>query len=114
MKCVPADSCSTANVWRRSWRRTPEIAGAFAGYPNAYDPKMELRGKRVLITGASRGIGESLAHAFAGAGARVALVARDRDCLASLAAELGGTGHPVDLSDSDEVAGLIHRVEIEG
>ena len=74
---------------------------------------MELRGKRVLITGASRGIGESLAHAFAGAGARVALVARSRDSLESLAVELGGTVHPADLSDSTQVAGLIQRVEDE-
>ena len=60
---------------------------------------MELRGKRVLITGASRGIGESLAHAFAGAGATVALVARTKDAILALAAELGGTAHPADLSD---------------
>ena len=42
---------------------------------------MELRGKRVLITGASRGIGEALAHRFAGAGATVALVARTHAAL---------------------------------
>jgi NAD(P)-dependent dehydrogenase (short-subunit alcohol dehydrogenase family) len=42
---------------------------------------MELRGKRVLITGASRGIGEAFAHAFTGAGATVALVARTEDSL---------------------------------
>ena len=75
---------------------------------------MELRGKRVLVTGASRGIGESLAHAFAGAGARVALVARSRDSLESLAAELGGTVHPADLADSTQVAGLIQRIEDDG
>ena len=34
------------------------------------------RGKRVVLTGASRGLGELLAHAFSQAGARVALVAR--------------------------------------
>ena len=74
---------------------------------------MELRGKRVLITGASRGIGESLAHAFAGAGATVALVARTEDALRALAAELGGTAHPADLSDPTQVATLIQRVEDE-
>ena len=55
---------------------------------------MQLSGKRVLITGASRGIGRSLATAFAGAGASVALVARDGAALESLAAELGGTVAP--------------------
>ena len=65
---------------------------------------MELRGKRVLITGASRGIGESFAHAFAEAGATVALVARTKDAILALAAELGGTAHPADLSDPTQVA----------
>jgi uncharacterized protein len=74
---------------------------------------MELRGKRVLITGASRGIGESLAHAFAGAGATVALVARTEAALHTLAAELGGTAHATDLSDPAQVAHLIERVEDE-
>ncbi len=74
---------------------------------------MELRGKRVLITGASRGIGESLARAFAGAGATVALVARTHDSIRALAAELGGTAHPADLSDPKQVASLISHVEDE-
>jgi short-subunit dehydrogenase len=74
---------------------------------------MELRGKRVLVTGASRGIGESLAHAFVGAGAAVALVARTKDVLETLAAELGGTAHPADLSDPTQVATLIDLVEDE-
>src|SRR4051812_18889134 len=72
---------------------------------------MELLGKRVLITGASRGIGRSLAIAFAGAGAKVALVARDGAALEALAAELGGTAHPADLLDPEQVGRLIHRVE---
>lgn len=79
----------------------------------AYASTMELRGKRVLITGASRGIGESLAHGFAGAGATVALVARTQGAIQSLAAALGGTAHAADLSDPTQVANLIHRVEEE-
>ena len=79
-----------------------------------YDLEMKLRGKRVLITGASRGIGESLAYAFAEAGARVALVARGRDTIQSLAAELDGTLHPADLADAAQVAGLIQRIEDDG
>jgi short-subunit dehydrogenase len=72
---------------------------------------MELRGKRVLITGASRGIGESFARAFAGAGATVALVARTEDSIRALAAELGGTAHAADLSDPEQVDALISHVE---
>ncbi|MEV4130503.1 SDR family NAD(P)-dependent oxidoreductase [Nocardia sp. NPDC049707] len=74
---------------------------------------MELRGKRVLITGASRGIGESFAHAFAGAGAAVALVARTEDSIRVLAEKLGGTAHPADLSDPKQVDALISHVEDE-
>ncbi len=72
---------------------------------------MELRGKRVLVTGASRGIGRSLATAFAGAGAQVALVARDGTALKELADQLGGSAHPADLLDPDQLGNLIHRVE---
>jgi short-subunit dehydrogenase len=72
---------------------------------------VELRGKRVLITGASRGIGRSLAVAFAEAGAHVALVARDATALEALAAELGGTAHPADLLDPEQLGRLVHRVE---
>jgi uncharacterized protein len=72
---------------------------------------MELRGKRVLITGASRGIGRALATRFADAGATVALVARDRAALESLAAELGGTAHPTDLLEPEQLERLVHRVE---
>lgn len=74
---------------------------------------MDMRGKRVLITGASRGIGESLAHAFAEAGATVALVARTKDAIHALAAELGGTAHPADLSDPTQVDGLFNQIEEE-
>ncbi len=74
---------------------------------------MDLRGRRVLITGASRGIGEALAHRFASEGATVALVARSADAIEKLAADLGGTAHPADLADIAQVATLINRVEDE-
>src|SRR5215217_7844849 len=71
---------------------------------------MKLRGKRVLVTGASRGIGEATARAFAAAGAKVALVARNADALAKVADEVGGTAHPADLSDPDTAARLVDEV----
>jgi len=74
---------------------------------------MELRGKRVMITGASRGIGEGLAHRFVAAGANVALVARSAESIEKLAADLDGTAHPADLGDPTQVATLINRVEDE-
>lgn len=50
----------------------------------------DLHGRRVLITGASSGIGRAAAKAFVEAGAVVLAVARSKDQLDSLAAELGG------------------------
>ena len=52
-------------------------------------------GTRVLITGASRGIGESLARALAARGCVLGLVARDEQRLRELAASLPGEGHQV-------------------
>ncbi len=75
---------------------------------------MEVSGSRVLITGASRGIGGALAEAFAGAGAKVALVARTESAIKDLATRLGGTAHPADLSTADGRRGLIARVEADG
>lgn len=74
---------------------------------------MQLAGKRVLITGASRGIGESLAYYFANAGATVALAARSEDTIQALATKLRGTSHTIDLSDPAQVGGFIERVEDE-
>ena len=76
---------------------------------------MDPSGKRVLVTGASRGIGEAVARAFAGAGATVALVARNEAKLRALASELGdgATVHPTDLLEPAQVATLLHRVEDE-
>jgi short-subunit dehydrogenase len=74
---------------------------------------MDLHGRRVLVTGASRGIGESLARSFAASGAKVALAARTEAALRSLADEIGGTVHPVDLADPAQVATFVHWVEDE-
>lgn len=75
---------------------------------------MDLSGRRVLITGASRGIGESIARSCAAAGARLGLVARSEAPLRRLTEELGGTCHVADLADPDVVDGLIGRVEDDG
>lgn len=49
-----------------------------------------MTGKRVVITGASRGLGRLLAHAFSHGGARLALVARTEVDLKAVAEELPG------------------------
>jgi len=45
---------------------------------------MKLHGARVLLTGASRGIGRELARRFAGRGARLVLVGRDSTAAAAV------------------------------
>lgn len=77
--------------------------------------RIPLRGKRVLITGASSGIGEAGAEAFAAHGAEVIIVARRADLLDEVAgriAEGGGTATtlPCDLSDLDAVDALAETV----
>lgn len=55
--------------------------------PVAVGPMVD--GRAVVVTGASSGLGEAYARALVAAGARVVLVARRREALVSLAAELG-------------------------
>ena len=50
---------------------------------------MNVAGKTVVITGASRGIGAEAARVFAAAGANVALIARSLDAIEKLATEIG-------------------------
>ncbi|HEY1358427.1 MAG TPA: SDR family NAD(P)-dependent oxidoreductase [Thermoleophilaceae bacterium] len=68
---------------------------------------MELgRGTRVLVTGASRGIGEAFVRAFAARGCTLGLVARSEDELEQLAASLPGEGHqaiPADVGDAGSI-----------
>ncbi|MEZ5143478.1 MAG: SDR family NAD(P)-dependent oxidoreductase [Acidimicrobiales bacterium] len=58
--------------------------------PAAFPEPASVAGRRVVITGASRGLGALLAHAFSRAGARVALVARSEADLEQVAEELPG------------------------
>jgi NAD(P)-dependent dehydrogenase (short-subunit alcohol dehydrogenase family) len=52
-----------------------------------------LKGKRALVTGAGRGIGRAISHAFAEAGAEVTLCARSREEIETACAEIADQGH---------------------
>ena len=75
---------------------------------------MEISGRRILVTGASRGIGRALSEALARKGARLALVARNAGPLCEWAETLGADAYPCDLSDAEAVEGLVARVEADG
>ncbi|MGR3761454.1 SDR family oxidoreductase [Roseobacteraceae bacterium NS-SX3] len=70
---------------------------------------MDIKGKTVAITGASRGIGAEAARVFAAAGANLVLLARSAADLEQLAAETGGNAMACacDVADFDAVSGVL-------
>jgi NADP-dependent 3-hydroxy acid dehydrogenase YdfG len=68
-----------------------------------------LDGERIVVTGASRGLGRSMAERFSAEGARVTLTARDEDRLHDLAEELPGESLvvPGDVRASDDVERVV-------
>jgi NAD(P)-dependent dehydrogenase (short-subunit alcohol dehydrogenase family) len=78
----------------------------------ALPPLKPLSEQRVVITGASSGIGRITARRFAEAGARVVLAARDTTALEELAATLGSEraiAVPTDVADEAGVKALAQR-----
>lgn len=76
---------------------------------------VSLQGRRIMVTGASSGIGEATAVALGRLGVEVLLVARRQDELARVAAAItaeGGTAHahPCDLTDPESVDLLVAAV----
>ncbi len=69
---------------------------------------LQLKGKSVLITGGSKGIGLACARAFAAEGCRIHLAARDRSRLEEARRALGGEVrlHPADLRDGAALRAL--------
>ena len=75
---------------------------------------MKLDGARVVVTGASRGIGAGLVTALAAKGARVVLVARSHDAIAERAEQIGGDAYPADLTDASAIEPLVRAIESDG
>jgi NAD(P)-dependent dehydrogenase (short-subunit alcohol dehydrogenase family) len=77
---------------------------------------VDIAGKRILLTGASSGIGEAAAEKLAARGATVVAVARRQELLDDLVARITSAGgdaraHAVDLSDMDAIDELVATVE---
>ena len=94
-----------------------------------YNP-MSLAGRRILVTGASSGIGSGCAQVLSRLGARLVLVGRNEERLQALLAEMEGEDHlavPFDLSDIETIPvwlkdlaqtggplnGLVHSAGVE-
>lgn len=93
----------------------PPITPHLQLYRPAAKP-IDLAGKRILLTGASSGIGESGAEQFARHGATVVAVARRKELLDAVVGritEAGGAAIaiPCDLSDMEAVDGLVADVQ---
>jgi NADP-dependent 3-hydroxy acid dehydrogenase YdfG len=68
-------------------------------------------GRIAVITGASSGIGAATARRFAQLGFRLVLGARRKDRLESVAGEVGGEAHELDVADTGSIDRFVSQVE---
>lgn len=76
---------------------------------------IDLSGKRVIVTGASRGIGLAIARAFAREGAKVAICARTKEAVEATGTALAQSAQEViaravDVTDTMGVQAFVHEV----
>ena len=76
---------------------------------------LNLEGKKVLLTGATGGIGSAIAEKFSSAGAVVGLSARNEDKLKEISSKLKNKNYifEVDLSNLNELEGFIENADKE-
>jgi NAD(P)-dependent dehydrogenase (short-subunit alcohol dehydrogenase family) len=72
---------------------------------------MQVGGKVIVVTGGASGIGEGLARRFAREGAaHVAVADRNAEGARTVAGEIGGSAHAVDVADPAQVAALVESL----
>jgi 3-oxoacyl-[acyl-carrier protein] reductase len=77
---------------------------------------IDLSGKRVIVTGASRGIGSAIASAFAREGARLAICARNADAIVATGRQMGLLGaqnliaSSIDVRDTEQVREWVDHI----
>lgn len=106
--------CEGRRMVKRSWGRPLCPAGLPLGQDGLERvTKMQMSGKTVIITGASRGIGAEAARVFAGAGANVALLARGQRQIADLAGEIGASAIaiPCNVARYSEVRAAVEATQ---
>jgi len=72
---------------------------------------MDLAGKVALVTGGASGIGAAASARLAAAGAAVVVADLDIERAEQVAAQVGGSARRVDVTDPEEMAGLVAAVE---
>ena len=72
-----------------------------------------LDGRVAVVTGGNRGLGRAFAAALAGAGARVAIAARDQDRSENVAGEIGALAVQTDVTDEASVGTMLETVTAE-
>jgi 3-oxoacyl-[acyl-carrier protein] reductase len=76
-------------------------------------PSDRLDGQVALVTGGGRGIGANIARELAGAGAKIAVSARTKDQVESVAEEIDGLAIVADVSKPEDVEAMVERAESE-
>jgi 3-oxoacyl-[acyl-carrier protein] reductase len=78
---------------------------------------LDMTGRRVVVTGASSGLGRATAHILAALGASIVLIGRDKPNLIATAQELPGNAHSTEslnLEDSDSIVPRLKAIAKEG